>query len=128
MLLIVLIVYLFPRVDSKKYFKIVFFIGFIYDLFYSYIFLLNALLFLIMAKTLKKIDKYLRCNILIYVLFIIIFISFYDLILFLLVYFSKINVVSLADLGYKISHSLIINIGYYFLLLIVLKNVKFKKN
>ena len=37
MLLIVLIVYLYSKLETKKYLKIVFIIGFIYDLLYSYL-------------------------------------------------------------------------------------------
>ena len=53
MLTLTLIIFLYKKVDSKKYFKIVFLIGFLYDIFFSYIFLFNSLKFLMFAKIIK---------------------------------------------------------------------------
>lgn len=125
MLLIVLIVYLYKKIDDKKYLKLVLIIGIIYDLLYSYIFILNALIFLLFAKIIKKINKYIEINNIISIILIIVFIFLYDLIIFCLVYLTKYNLVTFNDLLYKFSHSIILNISFYIILIIVLKNVKF---
>lgn len=128
MLLIVLIVYLYSKITDKKYIKLVFIMGIIYDLLYSYIFMLNAFLFLLFAKIIKKINKYIEINNIVSIILIIIFIFLYDFSLFLIVYLTKYNLVTFSDLLYKFTHSLILNISFYLILSIVLKNVKFKKN
>lgn len=126
MLTLTLIVYLYKKIDNKKYFKIVFMIGFFYDIVFSYIFLLNSLIFLMMSKIIKKIDKYLRINLVISLILIILFIFLYDLILFILVYISSYNQVSIMDLLYKVKNSIVLNIFYYILLTILFKNRKWK--
>ena len=126
MLVIVLIVYLFEKILTKNYLKTIFCIGIIYDIFYSYIFLLNALIFLLFGKIVKKVYKYLRNNFIINLLLIIVLIFLYDLILFVLMYITNNNLVSFYDLIYKFKNSIILNIIYYCLLKIILKNVKFK--
>ena len=93
---------------------------------YSYIFILNGLIFLLFGKIIKKINKYIEINNITRLILIIIFIFLYDLFLFLLVYLTKYDLVSFNDLLYKFSHSLILNIMYYVLLIIILKNYKFK--
>ena len=44
MLTLTLIVFLYKKVEIKKYFKIVFLIGFFYDILFSYLFLFNSLI------------------------------------------------------------------------------------
>ena len=44
----------------------------------------------------------------------------YDLILFCLIYLTKYNTITFNNLLYKFSHSIIINISYYFLLNIII--------
>lgn len=124
MLTLTLIVFLYKKFDNKKYFKLVFIIGFIYDLLFSYIFLFNSLIFLMFAKIIKKIDKYIRCNLFINIILVIIFIFLYDLILFLLVLISDYNLVSLTDLIYKFKNSCILNISFYVLISLILRNKK----
>lgn len=127
MLTLTLIVFLYKKIDNKKYFKLVFIIGFIYDLLFSYIFLFNSLIFLMFAKVIKKVDKYIRYNLFVNIILVIIFIFLYDFILFLLVLISDYNLVSLSDLIYKFKNSCILNISFYILISIGFKNVKFIK-
>ena len=128
MLTLTLIVFLYNKIDNKKYLQTVFIIGLIYDLLFSYILLFNSLIFLLFAKIIKKIDKFIRCNYFISLILVIIFIFLYDLILFLLVKLSNYNIVTISDLIYKFKNSIILNISYFILLSIILKNIKFKKN
>ena len=128
MLTLTLIVFLYNKIDNKKYLQTVFIIGLIYDLLFSYILLFNSLIFLLFAKIIKKIDKFIRCNYFISLILVIIFIFLYDIILFLLVKLSNYNIVTISDLIYKFKNSIILNISYFILLSIILKNIKFKKN
>ena len=110
MLTLTLIVFLYNKVEKKDYFKMIFITGFLYDLIFSYIFFFHSLVFLLFGKMLKKIDKYLKTNLLINIIFVIIFIFFYDFILFLLVSLSNYNIVTWSDLLYKFQNSLLLNI------------------
>lgn len=122
MLTITLIVFLYKKVEIKKYFKIIFFMGLLYDILFSYIFLFNSLIFLLIAKIIKKIEKYIRINFLVNIFLIIFSIFLYDLILFILVKITNYNNINLFDLLYKFKNSLVLNISYFFLLSIYFKN------
>ena len=124
MFTLTLIIYLYNIISHKKYFKTIFTIGLIYDLLFSYIFLFNALIFLMFGKIIKKIDKYIKCNLVINLLLLVLFIFIYDLILYFLVYISKYNVVTFLDFIYKFKNSLLINGLFYILLVIIFKNKK----
>ena len=76
MLTLTLIVFLYKKVEIKKYFKIVFLIGLFYDILFSYLFLFNSLIFLLFAKIMKKIDKYIRWNLIVSLVSLIVFIFY----------------------------------------------------
>lgn len=111
----------------KNYFKTSLFLGFVYDLLYSNIFLYNTLIFLLLSKINKKIFKYLQVNLFNKIIVLFFNIIIYDLINFLIVYFSKYNKIVFNDLIYKISHSLIINIMFIVIMNMLLKK-RFKFN
>lgn len=118
MLTVSLIPFLFFN-NQKKYFHLILFIGFIYDLFYSNIFLYHTLIFLLLAKINYKLIKYFNGGLLFYLVLIIINILIYDLIGFLIIYFTNYQEIAVIDLLYKLKNSLIVNIlsgfVYYFL-------------
>ena len=128
MLTLTFLVFYFKKSKTKNYLKLVFITGIIYDLLFSYIFLFNTLIFLLFAKILYKVDKLIRYNYFISIIVLITFIFLYDLILFILVFISGYNIVTINDLIYKFTHSLILNIGFYFLLTIIFKNKKILKS
>ena len=119
MLTLTLIVFMYNRIENKKYFRIIFISGFVYDLLFSYIFLFNSLIFLLFGKIIKKVDKLIRCNFLVKIVLLIIFIFLYDFILFILVKISNYSIVNFNDLLYKFKNSIIMNIGFYILLNII---------
>jgi len=127
MLTLTLIVFLYKKIPNKKYFKLIFIIGFIYDILFSYIFLFNSLVFLLFSKMLKKIDKHVRLNLIIDILLVIFFIFLYDLILFLLINISNYSISTLNDLFYKFKNSLVLNISYFVLISICFKRIKILK-
>lgn len=127
MLTLTLTVFLYKKVDNKNYLKTVFLIGIIYDFLFSYIFLFNSLIFLMFAKLIKKIYKYLRCNLITQIILVICFIFIYDLFLFLLIRISNYNNVLFIDLVYKVKNSILLNITFYCFLYISSRKVKYFK-
>lgn len=127
MLTLTLIVFLYKKVEIKKYFKIVFLIGLFYDILFSYLFLFNSLIFLLFAKIMKKIDKYIRWNLIVSLVSLIVFIFLYDFILFGLIYLTGYQSVTFLNLWYKWYHSLLLNISFYLLLSIIFQNGKLFK-
>lgn len=108
----------------KKYYRICFLIGIIYDLLYSNIFLYHALLFLLLAKINSKVYKFFKESFILKILLIILNIIIYDLIGFMIIKFSYYANVSFMDLFYKISHSLLLNIMLVFVDLFFFKKRK----
>ena len=105
--------------DMKSYYKLCFFIGLLYDLLYSNIFLVHAFIFLLLGKVNSKIMKVLKNNLGLYIFLVILNIIIYDTFFFILMIITKYQVVSISDVIYKIKNSIILNILssliYYFL-------------
>ena len=118
MLTISLIPFLLDN-NMKEYYRFCFFMGILYDLLYSNLFLYHALFFLFLSKVDSKIMKVLKNNLGLYLLLVIINILLYDTMFFLLIKFTNYQVVSFSDLVYKIKNSLLLNIMssfiYYFI-------------
>ena len=121
------IVFLYKKINNKKYNKLIIISGILYDLLFSYLFLFHLFLFILYFKILKVLDKYLELNIFIKIIILILFIFIYDLLLCILVYITNYNIVSLNDLIYKFSHSIIINILYFIWLIIIFDKKLIKK-
>ncbi len=110
----------FIYVLSKKNFLILILImGVIYDLFYSTIIFYHVIIFLLLVLVDKKIIQYIRPNLWLFIILVIINIVVYDTISFSLIVLTNYSTVTINDLIYKISHSLILNIlsvfVFYFL-------------
>ena len=114
MLTVTLISLLYHYSPLKKYYRICFIIGIIYDLLYSNIFLYHALLFLLLGKVNSKVYKFFKANLILKILLVIINIIIYDAIGFMIIKFSHYMIVDINDLFYKISHSLLLNIMLVF--------------
>ncbi|MBR3661133.1 MAG: hypothetical protein IKN63_04420 [Bacilli bacterium] len=125
MLTLTFLVFIFKK--NKDYIKLSIMIGIIYDLLFSYIFLFNTLIFVLFAKILKKVDKLIRYNYIVSIVMLVFFIFLYDLILFGLVYLSEYNGITINDLINKFSHSLVLNLSFYFLLTIIFYKKKILK-
>lgn len=114
MLTISLISLLYHYYPLKKYYRICFIMGLIYDLLYSSIFLYHALLFLLLGKVNSKVYKFFKSNLILKILLVILNIIIYDTIGFIIIKFSHYMIVDIMDLFYKISHSLLLNIMLVF--------------
>ena len=117
MLTISLLPFLYDN-SKIEYSKLCFFIGIIYDLLYSNIFLYHALFFFLLGKLDIKIIKLLNNNLILYVVLVIINIVAYDLVFYLLVNLTNYQIININGLIYKIKNSLLLNIMssfiYYF--------------
>ena len=105
--------------NLKKYYYSVFALGMIYDLLYTDIFLYNAIIFLVISIIDFKILNYFRSSLLLLIALVILNIILYDTISFILVIITNYQIVTINDLIYKISNSIILNIMsvfvYFFL-------------
>ncbi len=123
MLTISLIPFLYDS-NLNNYYKIVFILGFIYDLLYSNIFLFNAMLFLLLSKIDTKILKLLRDNLFTNIVLVIINILLYDLMCFFLTFITDYQNILISDYIYKIEHSLLINVLVGLIYYLIIKNNK----
>ncbi len=106
MLTISLIPFLYQE-NTRKYYQLLFFLGIIYDLLYSNLFLFHPLVFLLLGKIDIYVLKFLKNNMIVYYLLILINILIYDGILFILVFITNYEIVTINDYIYKIRNSLI---------------------
>ncbi len=109
MLTISLIPFIYQN-KTHDYYKYIIILGIIYDIFYSNIFLLNALVFFLLGWIDLKIIRYFKNNIITYLFMIIVNILVYDLLLFFLIVITNYQSITLIDYLYKIKNSLLLNI------------------
>ena len=96
--------------NKRKYYVYGVFIGLVYDLLYSNILLYNVILFVFLMSINKIIIKNYKQSLVLFILLSLLNIVIYDSISFLLVLLTNYQIVTISDLIYKISHSLILNI------------------
>lgn len=107
--------------DTKKYYIYSFIIGFIYDLFYTNLLFFNGLIFLLLAIIISKVYKVFGTGYIKVLIGIIITIVLYESLTVCGIILFNLVPVTLDKLVYKITHSLLLNIVYGELLLVVLK-------
>lgn len=127
--------YLFPQIlvssltisyllikNKKLYFIIITLLGLIYDILYSDIFLINTYFFLLQGLFLQAFYKNKEQTPLNVSLVSILTFIFYDIYIFFTLILLKEETFKITELYYKISHSLILNIIYITLSLVILKS------
>lgn len=95
---------------KKKYYFYGIFLGVIYDLLYSNILFYNVILFVFLISIDRLVIKNYKSSLCLFILLSLLNIVIYDSINFLLVILTNYQIVTVYDLLYKISHSLILNI------------------
>ncbi len=128
-LISIFIIYPFYKKCEKKYFITVIITGLIYDLLYTNLLFYNAIIFFIIALITKFISKNFEINYLNIIIQIIIIITLYETINALIIICFNLVPITLTRLLYKIVHSLILNIIYGEILLLIISNLpsKYKK-
>lgn len=124
-----LIVYPFYYKKNSKYYLTAIILGLIYDLLYTNMLFLNSILFLAIALLIQIIYKNIELNYLNIILYIILTIITYEISQYILIIIFNLTSITINQLFYKISHSLLLNIIYGELLYLIINYIpsKYKK-
>lgn len=123
------LIYSFYYKNEKKYYMLAFTTGIIYDLLYTNLLFLDAIFFLFLAFITTKIYKNLKIGYGKLIIYMIGMISLYEILLALVIIIWNLVPISLPKLIYKITHSLLLNIIYAEILLLIINKIpqKYKK-
>ncbi len=123
------LIFIYPYFKNSKKDYLLFssIVGFIYDIVFTNFYILNAILFFIIAYIIYNYLKKLNFNFINIILLSIIIILFYNIILFLIFNITNYYDYDILDLIYIIKHVFIINLIYIFSLYFI-SCKKFLKN
>jgi len=120
-------IFKFYSKDLNKYYLLAFVTGFIYDLLYTNLLFLNGFLFLLVAIIIKHTYYLIEINYLKQLILSICIITIYESIFAILIFIFQLVPITIFDIIYKITHTLIINIIYVELLELIVVNFLPKK-
>lgn len=114
---------------EKQYYITIFILGIIYDLSYTNLLFLNAVLFTILGLVVKFIHKNYEISFFKLIVYIVLIVISYEVLTGTLLFIFQVVPITLSKVLYKITHSLILNIIYAEVLLFILKLIpkKYKK-
>ncbi len=114
---------------DKKYYILLFIFGIIYDLFYTNLLFLNAILFTIIGFISKYINKNYEITHIRLIIFIILIITIYESSYALILWLFQLVPITLTKVIYKIIHSLLLNCIVGEILYIIINKIpkKYKK-
>lgn len=116
-----LIIYPLYRKKEKKYFITLFITGIIYDLLYTNLLFYNALVFVLFGFIIKFIYENLDVSSIKLIFYEILIIVAYELLISLFILIFNLVPISINEIVYKITHSLLLNLIYSELLYLVIK-------
>lgn len=108
----IIVIYPLYRKKEKKYFTTIIILGLLYDLFYTNLLFLNAILFFMCGLIIKFIYKNIDYSFIKIILLTILIIVIYESLTALIIVIFNLVPMSLTRLSYKILHSLLLNIIY----------------
>ncbi|MBP3800382.1 MAG: rod shape-determining protein MreD [Bacilli bacterium] len=109
----ILIYLLYPLFKNKKtYILVSIIIGIVYDLIYTNLLYFNGIIFLFISLITILIYKYFKNNIYLNIIYLLLIIIFYELVSVLLFIIFGVISVSIYEVFYKITHTIIINLIY----------------
>jgi len=125
----VFMIYPFFRKKEVNYFILVAITGIVYDLLYTNLLFFNALLFLVIALLSRFIYKNYGITFIILIIYIVIIVAIYEGLTALLLLLFNLVPITISRVSYKINHSLILNIIYGEMILLLYKIIpkKFMK-
>ncbi len=128
-LISIYLIYPFYKKKEKKYMITLFLTGIIYDLLYTNLIFYNAITFTIIGIISKYIYKHYEINYLNIIIQIILIVTIYESLNALIIILFNLVPMSISRLFYKITHSLLLNIIYSELLLLIINILpnKYKK-
>ncbi len=108
----IILIYPFYQKKVKNYFVLSVVIGILYDLFYTNLFLTNAILYFMMVFFICHVYSKLNINWLTNLFLIMIGIIFYECLYAFLLFLFNIVPIDFFTLCYQIAHSLLLNVIY----------------
>jgi rod shape-determining protein MreD len=125
------LIYPYFNNDDKSYLRTLLAFGLLYDIVYTNTLFLNMILFFLIGISIKLVYLIFPVNILSVTITSVITISLYHLLNFIILNIINYNNYEIKDLGYIITHSLILNVIYaiitYFILNIISRKFKIKR-
>ncbi len=106
----IFLVYPFYIKKEKNYYISVIILGFCYDLFYTNLLFFHAIIFGMIVFGIHYLYKNLEVTAVRLIFYIILLISFYESMVAFLFYILNLVPITLPKLGYKIAHSLVLNL------------------
>ena len=110
------LVYPYYKKREKIYKGLLILSGIVYDLLYTNLLFLHAIVFFLIGILIQHIYKNYQQNIVTKIIYLIVLIVVYESMLSLVFWIFKTTIVTIAKVLYKITHSLIINVIYVILL------------
>lgn len=128
-LISIYLIYPFYKKKENKYILTLFLTGIIYDLLYTNLIFYNAIIFTIIGIISKYIYKHYEINYLNIIIQIVLIVTIYELLNALIIIIFNLVPMSIPKLFYKITQSLLLNIIYSELLLLIINILpsKYKK-
>ncbi len=128
-LISIYLIYPFYKKKENKFILTLFLTGIIYDLLYTNLIFYNAIIFTIIGIISKYIYKHYEINYLNIIIQIVLIVTVYELLNALIIILFNLVPMSITRLFYKITHSLLLNIIYSELLLLIINILpsKYKK-
>jgi len=125
----IFIIYPFYRKKQKNYFITIIILGILYDLFYTNLLLFNASLFTIIGFITKYIYKNFKINYIRIIIYIILIITIYESLTAIILLILNLVPITLNNVIYKITHSIILNIIYTEILYLIINKLpkKYKR-
>ena len=116
-----IIIYPFYRKEENNYFITLFITGIVYDMFYTNLLFFNGVLFVVIGFIISKIHKYIATNTLNIIIETILIITIYELITALCLFTYNVVPITIPEIVYKVTHSLLINIIYVLIIETIVK-------
>ena len=125
----IFIIYPLYRKKEKNYFITIIITGMLYDLFYTNLLFLNAILFFICGLLIKEVYKYVDYSFIKLIPLVILLVTIYESLTALIIIIFNLVPMSFIRLFYKIVHSLLINIIFAEICYLIIKLVpkKYKR-
>ena len=127
-LISLIIVYPYFHNNESKYFGLCFFTGLLYDIVYTNTLLFNAVIFLIMAFIIKKVNNVISNNSINVAIISLIIIIIYRVIIYLVLCLISYLNFNIRDLLYSIASSLVLNMIYSVVLYLITDFISKKKH
>ena len=114
-------IYPFFIKENNKYYILAAILGFLYDLFYTNLFLTNAIFFFLISYFVSIIERKIELNLITNLLLLAFILMIYHLIFALTLFIFNVVPINITNIIYLISHSLILNLIYGEILFLLCK-------